>query len=192
MIEVKIDSIRVSLTNQQRIVILKEINRERYLPIWIGPFEAEAITIGLQSIEISRPQTHDLLLDTIHSLGYQVKYIEIKYMQEAVFYADLVLSDLETEEEKRIDCRPSDALALCARKNFAIYIAEEILDEAGVVPDEGIQVKQSVSEAEENIEVEEEGRLSVFEDFLEQLGGDEDANEEDAEDALPEDPQGLN
>lgn len=177
MIEVKIDSIRVSLTNQQRIVVLKELNRERYLPIWIGPFEAEAITIGLQSIEISRPQTHDLLLDTFKTLGYQIKFIEIKYMQENVFYADMVLSSLETEEEKRIDCRPSDALALCARKNFTIYIAEEILDEAGIIPDEGIRIKKPVSEAEENIEVQDEGRLSVFEDFLEKLGDDEDEDE---------------
>lgn len=184
MIEVKIDSIRVSLTNQQRIVILKELNRERYLPIWIGPFEAESITIGLQSIEISRPQTHDLLLDTIKTLGYQVKYIEIKYMQEAVFYADLVLSNLETEEEKRIDCRPSDALALCARKNYPIYIAEEILDDAGVVPDEGIRVAKPISEAEENIEVQDEGRLSVFEDFLEQLGDDDDDENDDSKEEL--------
>ena len=177
MIEVKIDSIRVSLTNQQRIVILKELNNERYLPIWIGPFEAESITIGLQSIEISRPQTHDLLLDTIKALGFEVKYIEIKYMQEAVFYADLVLMDLETEEEKRIDCRPSDALALSARKNYPIFVAEVILDEAGVVPDEGIQVQEGISEVEENIEVQDEGRLSVFKDFLEQLGDDDEDDE---------------
>jgi bifunctional DNase/RNase len=191
MIEVKIDSIRVSLTNQQRIVILKELNRERYLPIWIGPFEAESITIGLQSIEISRPQTHDLLLDTIKTLGYQVKYIEIKFMQEAVFYADLVLENLETETEKRIDCRPSDALALSARKNYPIYIAEEILDEAGVIPDEGIQVDRSVSEAEENILIQDEGRLSVFEDFLERLGGDEQDDDAD-EDEYDDDQEGLN
>jgi bifunctional DNase/RNase len=192
MIEVKIDSIRVSLTNQQRIVILKELNRERYLPIWIGPFEAEAITIGLQSIEISRPQTHDLLLDTIRSLGYQVKYIEIKYMQEAVFYADLVLSNLETEEEKRIDCRPSDALALCARKNYTIYIAEEILEDAGVIPDQGIQVKKTFSEADEKIEVKDEGRLSVFEDFLEQLGEEDSINDDDSEEDSAEDQEDLN
>jgi bifunctional DNase/RNase len=182
MIEVKIDSIRVSLTNQQRIVILKEINRERYLPIWIGPFEAESITIGLQNIEISRPQTHDLLLDTIKALGFQIKYIEIKFMQEAVFYADLVLSERETQEEIRIDCRPSDALALCARKNYPIYAAEEILEEAGVVPDEGIQLEHPVPEAHESIEIEEEDRLSVFEDFLEKLGGEDDEYEDEDDD----------
>lgn len=182
MIEVKIDSIRVSLTNQQRIVVLKELNRERYLPIWIGPFEAESITIGLQSIEISRPQTHDLLLDVIKTLGYQVKYVEIKYMQESVFYADLVLFDLETEEEKRVDCRPSDALALCSRKNYPIFIAEEILEEAGVVPDEGINVQRAMPEAEENIEIQDEGRLSIFEDFLDQLGDSE--NDDDPDDEL--------
>ena len=178
MIEVKIDSIRVSLTNQQRIVVLKEVNRERYLPIWIGPFEAESITIGLQNIEISRPQTHDLLLETFRTLGYQVKYIEIKYMQQDVFYADLVLADLETEEEKRIDCRPSDALALSARKNYPVYVAEEILEEAGVIPDEGIQVNASTSEADETIEVQDEGRLSVFEDFLERLDDEDESSQE--------------
>ncbi len=75
---------------------------------------------------------------------------------------------------------PSDALALCARKNYTIYIAEEILEEAGIIPDEGIRIKKTVSEAEENIEVQDEGRLSVFEDFLEKLG-DEDEDESSEE-----------
>ena len=61
MVEVIIDSVRVSLTNQQRIVVLRDVNAERYLPIWIGPYEAESITIALQEIEVSRPQTHDLI-----------------------------------------------------------------------------------------------------------------------------------
>ena len=69
MIEMTIDSVRVSLTNQQRIVVLRERNAERYLPIWIGPYEAEAITIALQDIEVARPQTHDLLKNSLYRLG---------------------------------------------------------------------------------------------------------------------------
>jgi len=183
MIEVMIESIRVSLTNQQRIVILRELDRERYLPIWIGPFEAESITIGLQHIEISRPQTHDLILNLINDFGFRFGHVEIKYMREDVFYADLVLINEKTEEEKRIDCRPSDALALVARKDIPIFVSEDVFDRAGIIPEENLskddESEPGSSEANETIKVEEEERLSVFEDFLDNLNIDTDDSEED-------------
>lgn len=183
MIEVIIESIRVSLTNQQRIVILRELDKERYLPIWIGPFEAESITIGLQHIEISRPQTHDLILNLINDFGFRFGHVEIKNMREDVFYADLILINEETEEEKKIDCRPSDALALVARKNIPIYVSDDVFDRAGIVPEKSLSEENEsgseMTEADETIEVEEEERLSIFEDFLDNLNIDTDETEED-------------
>lgn len=189
MIEVTIDSIRVSLTNQQRIVILKDINREWYLPIWIGPFEAESITIGLQNIEISRPQTHDLLLSVIQSLGYQLSHIEIKLMQQDVFFADLVVKNLESGEERHIDCRPSDALALSARKKTRIFVREEIMQEAGILPEDTVhQETEEATEEDIPLAPHDEERLSIFEDFLEKLSDDD----ESADDDEPEDPSNNN
>ena len=91
MIEVIIDSVRVSLTNQQRIVVLRDINAERYLPIWIGPYEAESITIALQEIEVSRPQTHDLLKNIINSLNARLLRVEVLSLRDDVFYGNLVV-----------------------------------------------------------------------------------------------------
>ncbi|MBE0698392.1 MAG: bifunctional nuclease family protein [Anaerolineaceae bacterium] len=91
MVEVVIDSVRVSLTNQQRIVVLREESNERYLPIWIGPYEAEAITIALQEIEVARPQTHDLLKSVLTTLNARLLRIEIVSLKEDVFYGNLVI-----------------------------------------------------------------------------------------------------
>jgi uncharacterized protein len=87
MIEVEIDSVRVSLTNQQRIVILKQVDEERYLPIWIGLYEAEAITIALQDIQVARPQTHDLLKTLIQSLNAQLIQVEVSSFRTTSFTA---------------------------------------------------------------------------------------------------------
>ena len=91
LIEVVIDSIRISLTNQQRIVLLREVNAERFLPIWIGPYEAESITIALQEIEIARPQTHDLLMRTIEQLKGKLTRVEVVALKGDVFYGSLVV-----------------------------------------------------------------------------------------------------
>ena len=91
MVEVVIDSVRVSLTNQQRIVVLRELNTERYLPIWIGPYEAEAITIALQEIEVARPQTHDLLKNILKNLDAHLVREEVLALREDVFYGNLVV-----------------------------------------------------------------------------------------------------
>jgi bifunctional DNase/RNase len=197
MVEVVIDSIRVSLTNQQRIVVLKESDRDRYLPIWIGPFEAEAITIALQDVELSRPQTHDLLKNSLYALGARLMRVEINTISNDVFYANLVLD--VNGNQMNVDSRPSDAMALAVRVNAPILVSREMMETIGIVPEEEIQREP---EAEEELEVEEmpqrvepveaeaisEERLSVFEDFLQSLdtdspgqqnneqGGDEDSS----------------
>jgi bifunctional DNase/RNase len=163
MVEVEIDSIRVSLMSQQRIVILKEINSDRYLPIWIGPYEAEAITLSLQDVEVARPLTHDLLRNVLTDLGAQVTRINITELRENVFFARIVLQ--VNGEEMSIDSRPSDALALAVRVHVPVYVAEEIMDEASTVPEADL-------ESEPAGEVPDE-RLEVFKDFMDSLDMDD-------------------
>lgn len=173
MVEVVIDSVRVSLTNQQRIVVLRELNTERYLPIWIGPYEAEAITIALQEIEVARPQTHDLLKNVLKSLDAHLLRVEVLALREDVFYGNLVVEC--NGETINIDSRPSDALALAVRAHVPILIAREVMDTAGVIPEENIQDTKSgtAPAAPSPAEPEGEDRLSVFEDFLSNLNMDD-------------------
>ncbi len=174
MIEVIIESVRVSLTNQHRIVVLRERDGERHLPIWIGAFEAESITLALQDIEVARPQTHDLIKNTIHALNGRLVRIEVTSLRDDVFYGNLVI---ETNGEMvHVDTRPSDAIALAIRCRVPIMIASEILETAGFVPEQEIDESETDETIEPNDEepVEEtEDRLSVFEDFLETLESDE-------------------
>lgn len=169
MIEVEIDSVRVSLTNQQRIVILKEIDQDRYLPIWIGLYEAEAITIALQDIQVARPQTHDLLRTVINALNARLVQVEVKSLSEDVFFGNLVLEI--SGDLQNVDCRPSDALALAARLNVPIMVSEEVMDQAGIIPEEDTTISDNeVSDVEF-----EDSNLDVFENFLKNFDeGDDD------------------
>ena len=171
MIEVVIDSVRVSLTNQQRIVILKEMNEERYLPIWIGPYEAEAITIALQEVEIARPQTHDLIKNVIHTLNARLVRIEITMLKDDVYFANLVLET--SGEELRIDCRPSDAVAMAVRCHVSILVVKEVMDAAAIAPEKEEPIsKQIVKETRGGSRKPNhsaDDRLSIFEDFIEEL-----------------------
>ena len=173
MVEVVIDSVRVSLTNQQRIVVLRELNTERYLPIWIGPYEAEAITIALQEIEVARPQTLDLLKNILKNLNAHLVRVEVLALREDVFYGNLVVEC--NDETINIDSRPSDALALAVRAHVPILIAREVMDAAGVLPEENIQPDEPGSApATPNLaETDGEDRLSIFEDFLSNLNMDD-------------------
>lgn len=182
MVEVEIDSVRVSLTNQQRIVILKRVNEERYLPIWIGLYEAEAITIALQKIQVARPQTHDLLKTIILTLNARLIQVEVVSLSDDVFYGNLVL-DINGER-REVDCRPSDALALAARMDVPIMVSEDVMSQAGIVPEEDITEVDSETFDEEAIGELEEDDLDVFEDFLQNFDIDDLASgdEEDEED----------
>lgn len=191
MVEVVIDSVRVSLTNQQRIVVLRDINAERYLPIWIGPYEAESITIALQEIEVSRPQTHDLLRNVLTSLNARLIRVEVLSLRDDVFYGNLVI-DINGEIIE-IDSRPSDALALAARAHAKILIAEEVMESAGIIPEADIQEEEqgkAAPLARSQVFEEDEERLSVFEDFLGGLEiGESDEEDEDQEDETDDDDQ---
>ena len=175
MIEVVIDSIRVSLMSQQRIVILREVGAERYLPIWIGVYEAEAITIALQEVEVSRPLTHDLIRNIINDLDAQVVRVEVMALRDDTFYGNIVV---ETDSTSiNIDSRPSDALALAVRTNVPIKVSRSVMDMAGIIPEKDLQEEAEDAAAEEAESSEE--RLSVFEDFLEGLDIDTDKDDKD-------------
>lgn len=190
MVEVVIDSVRVSLTNQQRIVVLREINAERYLPIWIGPYEAEAITIALQEIEVARPQTHDLLKNLLATFNARLVRVEVVALKDDVFFGNLVVE--YNGHLVEIDSRPSDALALAVRAHVPILVAREVMETAGIVPERDLQAAETSAAEPSAAPVEEddlsEERLSVFEDFLQNLKIDDLNDDQDEEDKDKSDP----
>jgi bifunctional DNase/RNase len=139
MIEVAIDSIRVSLMTQQRVVILKDIESDRYLPIWIGPCEAESITIELQGVAVARPLTHDLLKTIVNDLGGKVTHVLVSELQNDTFYARIMLS--VNGRNMEIDARPSDAIALAVRAKVPIYVADPVMDSASITPEEDMEAE---------------------------------------------------
>ena len=173
MIEMIVDSVRVSLTNQQRIIVLKEKATDRYLPIWIGPYEAEAITLALQELEVARPQTHDLIRNILAGLKARLVRVEVTTLREDVYYGNLVIEI--GGEIVMVDSRPSDALALAVRYHVPILVASEVLEQAAIIQEPDIQESTPVEGEEPPSELPpgSEDRLSVFESFLDQLGGDE-------------------
>lgn len=164
MIEVTIDSIRVSLMSQHRIVILKDMESDRYLPIWIGPCEADAITVELQEVEVSRPLTHDLLKSIITEMGAEVVHILINDLRNDVFYARIVV-DLNGRRLE-IDSRPSDAIALAVRVRVPIYVEETVMERAANTPEQEVEGDESSAETPDE-------RLSIFKDFVDTLDLDD-------------------
>jgi len=169
MIEVQIDSVRVHLMTPQRLVVLKQIGSERYLPIWVGSYEAEAITVALQEVEMIRPLTHDLLKNVFGACNARIKRIEIVRLQNEIFYGNIVAE--VDGREVNVDSRPSDAIALSVRAHVPILVHHSVMDEAGIVPEQDIPEESVEPEKSEPAPLSEEGteRLSVFEDFLEKL-----------------------
>jgi len=175
IVEVVIDSVRVSLMSPQRVVVLRQTDVERYLPIWVGPYEAESITVALQEVEISRPLTHDLLKNLFTLFNGKILRVEIVALKEDIFYGNIVA---ETDGKIiNIDSRPSDAIALAVRAHVPVLVSQAVMDEAGIVPERNIQ-EETPSEPVEKpapgtkAEPEDEKRLDVFEDFLKKLGTD--------------------
>lgn len=173
MIKVFIDSIRVSLMSQLRVVILKDPLSGRYLPIFIGPCEAEAIAVKLQSVSVERPLTHDLLKSVIAEMGGSVQHIVVNDLRQDTFYAQIVVE--LNGQTRLIDSRPSDAIALSVRLDVPIYVAESVMDRASITPDEEIDSEMVLPEDAEDAEE----RLSIFEDFVESLDLDDLDSEED-------------
>ena len=187
MMELVIDSIRVSLLNHQRVVILKQKDTDRYLPIWIGPPEADAIAVRLQEVSVPRPLTHDLLDNSIKALGGEIDRIVISSMENDTYFATILVR--QGEKVVEIDARPSDALALAVRAGVQIFAAPEVMEKCGVRldKDSGLAVvgddENGGSEGHSHggetmgpVGEEEREKLSAFADFIESLDlGDLDA-----------------
>ncbi len=173
MKELSIESIRLSLVNYQRVVILREKDSDRYLVIWIGPNEAEAIAVRLQDVNVPRPMTHDLLRNTIEQLGGRVSYILVSDLANDTFFARIVVDVNGSTME--IDSRPSDAIALAVRAEAPIFAEESVLDRAGVLLMEDGQ-SPLLSETERStkpVDPAELERLGAFKDFIEGLDLDD-------------------
>jgi bifunctional DNase/RNase len=196
LIEVVIDSLRVSLTNQQRIVILKTVNEDHFLPIWVGPFEAEAITIALQEVEVARPQTHDLLNRIFQLLKANLQKVVISDLKEDVFYAT-ILAEVNGNLME-IDARPSDAIALALRAHIPILVERKVMEEAAIEPEEEITDDESPAEnkekninetAPEEKRITKDKRLSVFEEYLKKRNiGKSDREDNPPPENLSDDP----
>jgi len=130
--ELSVVGVRVELPSNQPIVLLREVDGDRYLPIWIGAVEATAIAYQQQGVKPARPLTHDLMRDILEALKSPLRAVEITELKENVFYADLLIGD-----NIRVSARPSDSIALALRVGAPIRCAEHVLSEAGIIiPDE--------------------------------------------------------
>ena len=161
MIELSVHAILYSLLSRHRIVLLKETQAERYLPIWIGSGEADAIAMPLQRSSVLRPLTHDLLASVIAELGGDVQYIVVNDLNDNTFYARIAIE--RDGELQLVDSRPSDAIALAVRTSVPIYAEESVVEKAGIVSSPDIRPATS----------EEADGLDVFRDFVDSLDLDE-------------------
>jgi hypothetical protein len=177
LIEMVVDSVRVHMLSSQHVVILKELDRERYLPIWIGPWEANAIAMRLQGLEPERPLTHDVFASTLDRLGVEIRRVVIAELAQETYLARLYLVSAGREIE--IDSRPSDALALAVRSGGRIFAAAAVLARAGVEPEAGTS-----GGLESTGGVVHDERLEVFRDFVNSL--DVDPEEEHREGPGPD------
>lgn len=147
-----VESVRINVADNSRVVILKDAKIKRYLLIWIGEDVSLAIAAELQGQKHPRPMTHDLLHTVISSLGAQVTAVNITSLQEQVFYAMIVLE--QGDKTIEIDARPSDAIALAVRSQVPIFVEEDVFQEAGF----------SVSASNDD-----EDKLAVFREFVNEL-----------------------
>lgn len=182
LVEMVVESVRVHMLSSQHVVILKESERERYLPIWIGPWEANAIAMKLQGLAAERPLTHDLFASALDELGVLVRRVVISDLADDTFHARLFLTAGERTLE--IDSRPSDALALAIRAGARIYAEPAVLDRAGVSPDSAAEEGSEDDESEElagsplerppraGADRIVDPRLDIFRDFVNSLGTD--------------------
>jgi bifunctional DNase/RNase len=172
LVEMVVESVRVHMPSSRHVVILKEVDRERYLPIWIGPWEASAIAMRLQGLTPERPLTHDLFVNTLAELGVRVDQVVISHLADETFHARLYLTSDGRQLE--IDSRPSDAIALAVRVGVRIFAAEEVLEQAGLGP-EGAPLEEEEhpgpppGHPELTGEKISDPRLEVFREFINSL-----------------------
>jgi uncharacterized protein len=150
MIELSLVGVRVELPTNQPIVLLKEADGHRYLPIWVGAVEATAIAFALQGIQTPRPMTHDLLRDILDETDVTVERVLINELVDQTFFALIRLNS--AGDAKEVSSRPSDAIALAVRVNVPIFADEDVLEQAGI-----------------ELRDEEESEVERFREFLDQV-----------------------
>jgi uncharacterized protein len=134
--ELDVVGVRVEMPSNQPIVLLRESDGERYLPIWIGAVEATAIAFAQQGMTPARPMTHDLFRDVLDALDVRLEQVHITEMRESTYYAELVFSG-----GIKVSSRPSDSIALALRTGTPIFAAEPLLDEVGIMIADGPEVE---------------------------------------------------
>jgi bifunctional DNase/RNase len=181
LVEMVVESVRVHMLSSRHVVILKESEHDRYLPIWIGPWEASAIAMKLQGLTADRPLTHDLFASALENLGVRVDRVVISTLAEETYHARLHLERDGTTFE--IDSRPSDALALAVRTGGRIFASEAVLEQAALGGDGSMTGDEEGDVVSEGSPLESTGekivdpRLDVFRDFVNSLDVDPNTGE---------------
>ena len=179
MIETTVESIRVSMATQNRVVILREVGGQRHLPIWIGSYEAEAIALELQGVAPTRPLPYDLICTMLDELNADVDRVMITDLSQKVYYATIVL--VSGERTIEIDARPSDALAIAIRSDARILVEDAVMENAGITMMDESNIDQTESDTmytgtsgESSPPAETKGpELDVFRNFINSLDLDD-------------------
>lgn len=159
--EVEVVGVRIEMPSNQPIVLLKELNGSRFLPIWVGANEATAIAFAQQGLTPNRPLSHDLMQSMVVALGAKLVLVEVTHLDNGVFYAQLSL-ERDGQLLPPVSARPSDAIALALRANATIKVATSLLDEAGInIPESSTPGAGSDQEVER------------FREFLDQINPDD-------------------
>lgn len=165
MVEMSVESVRINLATNQRVVILKDGQGDRYLFIWIATAEAYSIAMELQGTTSLRPLTHDLLKAVIADLGGKLVSVIINDLSDDIFYARLVLDANGRHVE--VDSRPSDAIALAVRAKVPIYVEDNVLDHAGVTLQSQVEAEEATPRT--SGAAEQDDNLDVYRDFINSL-----------------------
>jgi bifunctional DNase/RNase len=169
MIEVTVAGLGIAPPSSAPLLLLKERDGDRVLPVGIGPLEAQAIVMPLQGVKPPRPLTHDIMLEIVSSLGGHLRRVEIVELIESTFHARLML---ETAGQERVyDIRPSDAVALAVRTETPIFVAEAVFDQAGIISPQ-VGDAAEAPPPEQRVEVDE-SKLTPFKEFIESLDIDD-------------------
>ena len=170
MEEITIESIRVNLSNYQRVVILKLKSKDLYIPIWVGSNEADSIAVKLQKVNLPRPLTHDLMIALLEKLNVSIEYVLIDSMKNETFYAKLAMKI--NDKVEFIDYRASDAIALAVRASCPIYANDDVVNNVGVSLDHMAKTAENKSQkylSKENKIQSGDIDISEFTDFIDSL-----------------------
>ena len=171
MIEAIVDSIRVNLVTQNRVLFLREVQGDRHLPIWIGEFEAQAIVIEMQGMTPQRPLPYDLLMSMLGDLDARITRVVVNDLSHDIYYARIVIE--RSGEVFEIDSRPSDAIAVAVRAHCPIFVDDTVMERAGVnITEEDADEVPDSEETESRLPGEDEG-LTIFRDFINTLDIDD-------------------